>query len=215
VIPGIEFTTESKDNELHILGLFLDYKNSELFEILKKIQDDRVARIRKIVAQLKQVNVNLEENLILESSLPGTVGRPHVARMLVKMGFARDLKDAFMKYLVKDAPGYVPHFKLTPVEAVKLIKRCKGAPVFAHPGISRSDEIIPELIEAGLCGLEVFYPSHGYQREAHYLALCEKYKLIPTGGTDFHGGGSFNEMELGEKFTTDENVAKLEAITHG
>jgi len=215
VIAGIEFTTETKDNELHILGLFLDYKNAELLEALKKIQDDRVERIKKIIEKLKLVNVNLEEDSILNSTLTGTVGRPHVARMLIKLGYALDLRDAFSKYLVKGAPGYVPHFKLSPIEAVELIRRCKGAPVFAHPGISKSDEMIPDLVKAGLCGIEVFYPAHGYAREQHYLSLTTKYNLIPTGGTDYHGTGGFNEMELGQKFTSDENVAKLEAFAHG
>ncbi len=215
IIPGIELTAESNDAEIHILGYFLDYHNAALLEVLQKIQQDREERIGKIVNNLKAVGVHLETEAILESSKPGTVGRPHVARMLIAKGYAQDFKEAFMKFLVKGQPGYVPHYRLDPVEAVRLIRSCKGAAVFAHPALSKSDALIPTLVEAGMAGLEAFHASHNFYTEQKYVKLAEQYNLVVTGGTDFHGGGGLNEMPLGTKFTSDENVQKLKERADG
>ena len=209
VIPGVEFTTEVPRAEIHILGYFVDYKDKSFREILKKIQEDRSTRIYKIVEKLKKVGVTVSAEEILDLASEGSVGRPHVARILVKHGFVKNFREAFEKYLSYGAPAYVPHYKLSPAEAVGLVLKVGGIPVYAHPAVSNCDEIIPDLLAAGLMGIEVYYTGHSKMDEKHYLGLAKKYNLLITGGSDFHGLGTAREVELGEITISDKLVKKL------
>jgi len=209
VIPGIEFTTENPRAEIHILGYFIDYKDPELLSVLEKIQADRVKRIYKIVKKLKALKVDIEPEDVFSISGKKSPGRPHVARALIGRGAVSSFKEAFNRYLDFRAPAYVPHYKLSPEEAVRLIVKVGGIPVFAHPAISNSDEIIPDLVAEGLRGLEVYYPGYQPERIERYLGLARKYGLLVTGGSDFHGMESGREVKLGELAIPDELVEKL------
>jgi len=211
VIPGIEFTTEIPDAEIHILGYYIDYKLPKLAQTLEKIQKDRVARIYKIIDKLGKIGIKLDPDKVFEIAGHGSAGRPHIARALISEEHVRNIREAFSKYLSHGGPAYVKHFRLTPEEAIKLILEAKGVPVFAHPAVSNCDEIIPDLVAAGLKGIEVFYSGHSKEKEKHYLGLAEKYNLLATGGTDFHGLANGREIELGDVAVPDELVAKLKA----
>ncbi len=210
VIPGIEFTTEIPNTEIHILGYYIDYKLPKLTDTLKKIQDDRTARIYKILGKLEKIGIKLDVKRVFEIAGHGSAGRPHVARALVEAGHVRNVREVFEKYLNFNAPAYVPHFRLTPEEAIKLILEAGGIPVFAHPAVSNYDEIIPDLVAAGLKGIEVYYSGHSRQVEKHYFGVAKKFNLLITGGTDFHGYGNSRETELGEVVVSDELVKKLD-----
>lgn len=210
IIPGIEFTCEVDEAELHILGYFINYKKEGLLAVLKKLQQSRHDRIGLIIKQLSKDGIPLDESRIRAIAGQGSAGRPHVAQGLIEAGYAANTKEAFMRYLIPGKPGYAPHYKLHPLEALKLIHESGGVSVYAHPRISNYDEIIPKLAENGLSGIEVYYPSHGYADERHYLEVAQKHNLVVTGGSDFHGGRGINEVQLGEKFVPDENVAELE-----
>jgi hypothetical protein len=209
VIPGIEFTCEIPRAEVHILGYFIDFKDAEMLETLKKIQEDRVKRIYKIVEKLKGLGVGLSPEDVFSISGKKAPGRPHVARALIKKGLVSNFKEAFVRYLDFRAPAYVSHYKLTPSDAVKLIAKAGGVPVFAHPAISNCDEIIPDLMAAGLKGIEVFYPGYEKGEGERYRNLARKYGLLMTGGTDFHGENSGREANLGDITVPDELVDKL------
>jgi len=209
VIPGIEFTCEIPKSEVHILGYFIDQADPELLAALAIIQEDRVKRIYKIIEKLAQMGVKLLPEEVFSISGKKAPGRPHVARALIKKGIVSNFKEAFIRYLDFRAPAYVGHYKLSPIEAVELITKAGGIAVFAHPSISNCDEIIPDLMAAGLKGIEVFYP--GYEKGAgeRYKALARKYGLIMTGGTDFHGENSGREAKLGDITVPDEMVTEL------
>ena len=209
VIPGVEFTTENGSTEIHILGYFIDYRDRSFLEILKKIQQNRVSRIYKIVEKLKGLGVNVSAEDILGLSSHGSVGRPHVARILIKAGYVKSFREAFDKYLNFGGPAYVSHYKLSPEEAIKLILKVGGIPVYAHPAVSRSDELIPDLLAAGLMGIEVYYTGHSDMEEKHYLGLAKKYNLLVTGGSDFHGLHTGREVELGALVLADKYVDEL------
>lgn len=209
VIAGIEFTCEVPKAEIHILGYFIDQRNPELTSVLNVIQEDRVRRIYKITEKLKSLGVELKPEEVLALSGKKAPGRPHVARALIKRGAVGSFKEAFRRYLDFRAPAYVSHYKLSPAEAIKLIRQVKGVAVFAHPAVSNCDEIIPELIGEGLRGLEVYYTGHSPQQTKHYLSLARKYGLLITGGSDFHGLDSGREVKLGALTIPDELVEKL------
>lgn len=209
VIPGIEFTTEAFDAEIHILGYFIDYHNSELIETITGIQKDRERRIFKICEKLKGLGINLEAEKVFEIAGHRAAGRPHVARALVDEGFVADFKEAFTKYIDFHGPAYVSHYKLAPEEAIKLVVSSSGIAVYGHPAVSRCDQIIPDLIAAGLAGIEVYYSGHNRSQTRHYLNLAQKYGLLATGGSDYHGFKSGREIKLGELTIPDELVDKL------
>ncbi len=210
VIPGIEFTTDTKDNEIHVLGYYIDYKAQWLRQLLQKIREDRKNRIYKIVDKLKELGVDINAQEVLALAENGSAGRPHVARMLIQKGIVKNIPEAFNKYLVRGAPAYVPHFRLSPVEAVQTIVKAGGIPVYAHPAVSNSDEIIPELMAKGLAGIEVYYGKNSDAQVKHYRALAEKYGLLMTGGSDFHGFGTGRDVSLGDVNLPDDRILELE-----
>jgi predicted metal-dependent phosphoesterase TrpH len=209
VIPGIEFTCEIPKAEVHILGYFIDHKDPDFLGILKKIQDDRVARIYKMVEKLKKLGVSIEPDDVFAISGKKAPGRPHVARALIKKGAVSSFKEAFNRFIDFRGPAYVSHYKLSPEEAVKLITKTGGVAVFAHPAISNCDNIIPGLIAAGLKGIESYYPGYVDKFEQHYVTLAKKYGLIATGGTDYHGGNSGREVTLGDITVPDVTVEDI------
>jgi predicted metal-dependent phosphoesterase TrpH len=209
VIPGIEFTTEEKRCEVHILGYFIDPANAELTAALARIQEGRVKRIYKIAKKLRALKIEIAPEEVLALSGGKAPGRPHVARLMVKLGIVPTIKEAFNRYLDHRSPAYVPHYKLTPAEAVGLIKRSGGIPVFAHPVISNCDDLIGELTGAGLRGIEAIYPGYTPEQSEHYRALAVKHGLLITGGSDYHGANFAREQKLGELPVPDELVEKL------
>lgn len=211
VIAGIEFTTEIPKTEIHILGYFIDLKNVILLETLEKIQEGRRKRIYKMVDKLKGLKVEIPEEKISEIVKLKSPGRPHLARVLLEEGLVMTFKEAFDRYLDFHAPAYVGHYKLSPWQAIGLIRKADGIAVYAHPGTSNCDLMIPQLMAGGLAGIEVYYTGHSQSQTNHYLHLARKYGLLVTGGSDYHGFRSGREVELGRLTIPDELVEKLRA----
>jgi predicted metal-dependent phosphoesterase TrpH len=117
----------------------------------------------------------------------GSPGRPHVARVMVDRGYVRSVREAFDRYLRTGGPASAPRRRLAPAEAVGIIRRARGAPVLAHPGLAGRDELIPGLVDAGLLGIEVYYAEHSAAQTAAYLEWCRRFDLVATGGSDYHG----------------------------
>jgi len=188
IIPGIEFSCSLKNKDIHILGYFLDCYNHKLQEQLRKFQGARVERIYKMIKKLKMQGVdNIIPEDVLRLAESDAVGRPHLASVLVEKGWVPDIRSAFDRYLAEDRPAYVPKFKQTPYDAIALIHQAGGVAVLAHPSITNIDELIAGFVDAGLDGLEVYYP-HCYPNTIRYYeGLARKYHLLMTGGSDAHG----------------------------
>ncbi len=192
VIPGIEFSTEINNTSIHILGLYVDYRNKELIELSSKIINSREIRAKKIVQKLNELlespKINFNDVKIKANNL---IGRPHIAEVLVEKGVVHTINEAFEKFLKRGAPAYIPRFKLTPIEAVSFLKNIGAIPILAHPcHISKEinlEELINDLIEVGLAGLEIYYPDHSNEDITKLLELTEKYDLVVSGGSDSHG----------------------------
>lgn len=192
VIPGIEFSTEINDASVHIVGLFVDYKNEELINLTSEIVNAREKRAEKIVEKINSLNegpkIRFEE---VKEKANGLIGRPHIAEILIEKGYANSIEEVFTNFLRRSAPCYVPRFKLTPQECVRFLVKIKAVPILAHPGLL-SEEInfepfLKELIECGLAGIEVFYPTHKLKQKEYFLKLAKKYNLLISGGSDCHG----------------------------
>lgn len=197
IIPGVEINTNWKGEEVHILGYFIDYKSTYLEEELKRLREGRVRRNKKIVEKLKMMGMDIKFEEVLSCAQGETLGRPHIAKVIVKKGFAPDLKSAFIQYLEPGRPGFVPRESISPLEAIKLIERCGGIPFLAHPGLLSSPlSIIWELKEGGLKGLEVYYPGHKEGDNDFFEKKAKEYNLLTSGGSDFHGTTDFSSHPM-------------------
>jgi len=186
-IPGTELTAEQDENEIHILGYFLDTSNRKLLEEIAKFQAVRQNRIREMVARLNDLKVPLKIEDVIALANCRSPGRPHVARALVKAGFVNSLDEAFERFLKKHRPAWVPKARISCQTAIELIHQANGLAVMAHPGLNRTDEVIPDLVDAGLDGIECFHTKHSTAISEHYLEIADKYNLLVTGGSDCHG----------------------------
>jgi len=186
-IPGTELTAEQDENEIHILGYFLDTSNRKLLEEIAKFQAVRQNRIREMVARLNDLKVPLKIEDVIALANCRSPGRPHVARALVKAGFVNSLDEAFERFLKKHRPAWVPKARISCQTTIELIHQANGLAVMAHPGLNRTDEVIPDLVDAGLDGIECFHTKHSTAISEHYLEIADKYNLLVTGGSDCHG----------------------------
>ena len=186
-IPGTELTAEHADTEVHILAYFVDTHNRPLLTRIAGFQSVRQDRIREMVAALNKQGIPLRAESVFALANCKSPGRPHVARALVKEKLIGNLDEAFERYLKKGRPAWVPKTKMSALEAVELIHQAGGLAVMAHPGLNRSDDIIPALVEAGLDGIECFHTKHSTAMAERYLEIAEKFDLLVTGGSDCHG----------------------------
>ena len=186
-IPGSELTAEFGEHELHILGYFLDTKHPRLLSEMTKFQEVRQNRIREMVARLNELNIPLKVDDVFALANCRAPGRPHVARAMVKAGLCGTLDEAFERFLKKHRPAWVPKHKISALDAIALIHEAGGLAVMAHPGLNRCDEVIPDLVKAGLDGIECYHTKHSNNLAAHYLNITKQYGLLVTGGSDCHG----------------------------
>jgi 3',5'-nucleoside bisphosphate phosphatase len=186
-ISGTELTAEHADTEVHILAYFVDTQNQVLLTRIGEFQAVRQNRIREMVAALNKLGIPLQAESVFALANCKSPGRPHVARALVKEKLIGNLDEAFERYLKKGRPAWVPKTKMSALEAVELIHQAGGLAVMAHPGLNRSDDIIPALVAAGLDGIECFHTKHSTAMAERYLGIADKYHLLVTGGSDCHG----------------------------
>jgi 3',5'-nucleoside bisphosphate phosphatase len=213
LIPGIEINTDVYGGEVHVLGYFLEYWRSEFQAVLKILRDTRVRRGQRMVELLNEHGINITWERVREIA-QGSVGRPHVAEALMEAGYVKTIGEAFDKYIGSGCFAYVPRYKLTPINAVRLIASANGLPVIAHPiqlpGLDELRNWLPDLCEAGIVGLETYYGQYTPEDERELLELAHKYHLIPTGGSDFHGPG-IHPMPLGGHYVPYTSVEGLKA----
>ena len=210
VIPGVEINTDVPHGEVHILGYFIDYKDRKLAASLQKLRDSRLGRAQQIIAKLGNLGMKIEWQRVCELAQGGSVCRPHIAQALFEKGYVGSEKEAFNKYIGHDGPAYVERYKLLPVEAVELVRDAQGLPVLAHPAdISDLKELVPELKESGLVGIEIYYRDYGSDIIDGLLKVAGQYNLIPTGGTDYHAFGDDSEVMIGGALTPPNSVEQL------
>lgn len=197
VIAGVELGALQGEQEIHILGYLPDQDDGALLEKLRVLRRGRLGRMEKMVDKLRQLGHQVTIERVLELSASGSVGRPHLAAALVEAGAVETTGEAFKKLIGKGCPAYVPRYKLLPAEAVQIIRRARGVPVLAHPGLDNAASLIDELIEAGLQGLEAYHPAHTRELAGYFERLADRKGLVATGGSDYHGPGHKEGCYLG------------------
>jgi len=186
-VPGTELTTEYNAVELHLLGYLLDAYHPRLQEELVKFQAVRRQRVYQMVERLNGLEIPIQAEAVFALANCRSPGRPHVARALVQGGWCSSLDEAFERFLKKSRPAWVPKFKIGAAAAIALIHDAGGLAVMAHPGLNHTDEIIPELVAAGLDGLECFHSKHSTTITQRYLEIADQHRLLVSGGSDCHG----------------------------
>jgi|Deesub1362B_J571_1020462.scaffolds.fasta_scaffold12869_2 hypothetical protein len=196
VISGVEISVEMDRGKgtFHLLGYGIDPHHEGLRSVLGRLQQARSERNLRILERLETLGMPLNPSLLERLAGGGQVGRPHFARALVAEGYVQTVEEAFDRFLGKGRPAYVDKFRLGPSEAIEVVKSAGGIPVLAHPftlGFEiplQLEAFVARLVEEfGLMGLEVLYPDHDDGMVSRYMDLAERYDLLKTGGTDFHG----------------------------
>ncbi len=212
IIPGIELSADVPGDEVHVLGYFIDPGDPELQAELVRFREGRVDRARTMVENLDRLGIHLEWERVQHFAGDGAVGRPHIALAMVEAGYCQEPKDAFPEYLGRNGLAYVERTKLTPSEAVAMIRRAGGAAVLAHPAYMNDMEAgIANLAGIGLSGMEVHYSKYRDDTIRQLARLARQYGLIPCGGSDYHGLGNSDECLPGENGPPLESVNLLEA----
>ena len=195
VIPGVELSSCFNEQELHVLGYFFEWQNPTFRENLAQQRRSRQIRNPQAIERLKALGLELSEDEVKAKAGSDSIGRPHIAQVLVDKGYVRDIQEAFDRYLKEGAPAYVPRTLADTREVIAWIRNAGGVPVLAHPTWTRCQgeslyRLCTCLKEAGLLGLEVFYSSHNRRQTSQYLELAKGLDLLVTGGSDFHGAAN-------------------------
>ncbi len=188
VIPGVEISTIYQDRvEVHILGYFIDHTSPTLIERLDVLKNARYDRAMQMVEKLNAAGVMIDFGRVQELAGGGAIGRPHVARAIVEAGAARSMDSAFGKFLKEGGAGYVPRYKISPMEAMEAISEAGGVSCCAHVAKLKRDELLVELINRGLRAIEASHPDHSRAGRKFYKRFAKSRGLIATGGSDAHG----------------------------
>ncbi|MFW5981184.1 MAG: PHP domain-containing protein [bacterium] len=216
VIPAVELSTYMENAEIHILAYFIDYQSKKFLKEIKRLFDIRIERARKMVSKLNEMGIKISFTDIQKMAGDKYIGRPHIARALVKANYINEIDEAFTsEYIGNGGRAYVAKERIAPDKAINLIHQAGGIAVLAHPYfISKGDpfnkEDIKKLMAKGLDGIEVYHSKHNQEVSNYYYNIAKELDLIITGGSDFHGQ-STPEVKLGEPGIDETQLLRLKA----
>lgn len=187
LISAIELTASHAETEVHILGYFIDYKNSRLTEALSVMKSFRINRFHQMIEKLQAIGIKLDKDEVFSKVENGVPTRLHLGLYLVEKGIVSTLVKAFRKYLSPGKPAYFAQFKYSVKEAIQLIKQCGGLSFLAHPQMLPNGAWIEEFVTLGLDGIEAVYPRLSEAKTAYYIGLADKLGILKSGGSDAHG----------------------------
>ena len=232
-MPGVEISSTPPPpftctGSFHILGYGIDIEHNGLSQALQKLQTSRRERNPKIVRRLQDLGMDISLSEVAAGSGNGSVGRPHIARVMLAKGFVGSIDEAFARFLGRGQAAYVDKYRMPSNRAIEVITQAGGLAVLAHPSLIalKPTQALTELIEClkalGLEGLEVFYPEHTQADTSRFKQLAQQYDLLMTGGTDYHGSLK-PEIQLGigtgqfhVPFTLYEQLThRLQTMTYG
>lgn len=192
VVPGVEISTVADGIDIHILGYYTDWQNPQWRKKLMSLLDTRERRNEMIINNLQGMGIAITLEEVVEEARKqgkdgGTIGRPHIASLLIAKSVVASMQEAFDQYLGSDGAAYANPPRLHPFEAIEWIREAGGTSVIAHPGLYGNDALVEAIIQHGVEGIEVYHSDHTPEDEARYEQLANEHGLIITGGSDFHG----------------------------
>jgi hypothetical protein len=217
VVGGCEFSSAAPWGEMHVLGYFLPSHSPELESFLERCRADRVRRGREMVTRLQRLGVGLEFDDVLRQSKGGAVGRPHVARAIVRHGSANDVSDAFDRYIGRGRPAFVDKNLPTFREIADLVHSVRGLVSVAHLKERGTRSFLERLRREGLDAVEIRHPGHDPDLRARLTDIATRLGLLRTGGSDWHGDPEPGETHgaLGSQEVPLEWLERLEELRAG
>lgn len=195
VIPASELSSVWRGREIHLLAYDVDPRNPRFLGLLGSLKEGRRLRAERMVARLNRLGVPVSMQEVIDiaqagAAAPGaSIGRPHIADAIIRHGAAADIDDAFVRYLRRGQPAWVPKISLPVGDAVRVVHEMGGAIVVAHPALNLSEPELESLATMGLDGIEVWHPKHQDDQRRRLLEIAGRLGLVATGGSDFHGAG--------------------------
>lgn len=219
VVAGVEISTRAGGKDIHVLGYYVNTEDEQFLDRLCGLREAREERNHLIIAKLQELGLEISWQEVIDGlgrplEPDESIGRPHMADVLVRKGYAADMRDAFNRYLAEGQPGFVSVPRVAPEDACQWIKDAGGAAVIAHPGLYGDDELVRRILEDSRPdGIEVVHSDHGPEEERRYAELAQEFGLIQTGGSDYHGvrQGVVFHGDLGSKTVTINVLDKLRA----
>jgi 3',5'-nucleoside bisphosphate phosphatase len=199
VVPAVEISAEHPLGDVHLLGYWMDHESPAFQAFLLRPRSARPARIEAMCAKLSEMGMPVTpQEVYAVAGGESSVGRPHLARVLLNKGYIEHMDDAFRLYLRKGCPAYVKRFKNGSQESIETIHACGGISVIAHPGLLEDPGLVEALIDQGVMGIEAYCHEHGPDAVERFLALARRHDLLVTGGSDFHGEMLQKTFRLGD-----------------
>jgi len=211
VITGIEISTKHNGEDIHILGYFKDKdcRKKEMIEFAKIKEQDRISRCKTIVSSLKKYfNIEINEEDLLSKN-KGMIGRPHIAKEIIKAGYETNIEDVFEKYLGNDSPAYIPSSILSVQEGIDLLRANNATIVLAHPVFIKKTNIEELLNDFKFDGIEAIYGQNTQQDTDKFIDICKQNKLLITGGSDFHDFNMSSHSNIGDISLDSKNIKNL------
>ena len=192
VVPGIEVSSDYRDNNIHVLGYFLDPESPALQPVLDWVRIERIARNEYVVNRMADDGIDISVEELRREYPDAVLGRPHMAELLMKKGYVSSVKEGFERYLGEGSKYYLPKRRISLARAIETIRAAGGVPVLAHPlqygyPLGEVTEMIEYAVSLGVRALECFYSEHSLEQERWLLAQAERYALGVSGGSDWHG----------------------------
>lgn len=212
IIPGIEFGCVHKNEEVHILGLFIDYKDPKLILQTKLLKEGRQKRGEEMVQLINDLGMHITIDDVMKFSRDNFIGRPHIARALMEKGYVSNLQEAFTRYLERGKPAYAERYTLSIDEAIELINNVGGVSFLAHPGLLKNTAIIEYCILKGIQGIECVHSKHDRLHTKSFKNIAKRNKLLITGGSDCHGEVTCGELLLGKYGVGEDEIIKIKEV---
>lgn len=222
IIPGIEYSTEYHERDVHIVGLFIDYKAPVFLDYLARFKQSRTDRNYKLCENLRSADIDITYEALLRAFPNAVITRAHYAKFLLDKGYVKSRNEAFERYLGDHTPYFVHREKITPKEVIDVTRRAGGIPVLAHPtlyglGKEQLELLVKRLKAAGLMAIETFYSTYTPLEEKKMKRIAERYGLLESGGSDFHGEnkpGLDLATGYGRLYVHEEVLDKMKEVLH-
>jgi 3',5'-nucleoside bisphosphate phosphatase len=210
VIPGIEFSTDFKGKEVHILAYFIDYNDTSLIDFVKDIRNSRIQRLGQMIRRLSELKCIINsDNFFGKFSANITLGRPHLALEMLNIKFVRNYVEAFTKFIGDGKPAYIKKPNPDIKKVLGIISELGGLSFIAHPGKYFKSTQLQEIIDSGVDGIEMIHPSHSYTDMHFFEQVAAQNFLLVSGGSDFHGIVKADYDNFGNFYVTDKEIINM------
>jgi len=188
VLPGVELSSQFQGRDIHILGFEIDYTDEKFTEYLALFRQERHRRIIRMVGNLNRLGLKLAYEEVEEKSKGGSIGRPHIAEVLMEKGYVETFQEAFQRYIGYGTPAYEEKYRIQPGKAIAIIAEARGLSFLAHPSYAITDDLLLNFIKSGLDGIEVVHPNLLENRTRYLIEFARAHGILISGGSDCHGG---------------------------